>query len=142
QAAPGRRDETHRRGHLVDLPRGARARQRRPAAHAQEGTDGRDLRGQPEIAEEGGDMTALRSEAAEPMSKTGSGQEAPKKDHGVLYTGRARGRRRPWWSATKGVGETLSSVVGYPKDVVSRKLLKRDVLFGKGARERRLSLKL
>ena len=36
--------------------------------------------------------------------------------------------------------ETVASYVGYPKDVVSRKLLKKDVLFGDEALEKRLSL--
>mgnify|MGYP003693892475 CR=1 FL=1 len=35
---------------------------------------------------------------------------------------------------------TLRRYVGYPKDVVSRKLLKKDVLFGDEAIEKRLSL--
>ena len=38
--------------------------------------------------------------------------------------------------------ETVESFVGYPKDPVARKLLKKDVLFGKEARDKRLSLNL
>ena len=65
-----------------------------------------------------------------------------KKEHGVLYIGMDLGTSRTSVSASNGVRETVLSVVGYPKDVVSRKLLKRDVLFGKEALEKRLSVRL
>jgi len=68
--------------------------------------------------------------------------DQPKKDHGVLYIGMDLGTSRTSVSASNGVRETVYSVVGYPKDVVSMKLLKKDVLFGKEALEKRLSLKL
>ncbi|MCA8951672.1 MAG: rod shape-determining protein [Planctomycetes bacterium] len=67
---------------------------------------------------------------------------APEKDHGVLYIGMDLGTSRTSVSASNGVRETVHSVVGYPKDVVSRKLLKKDVLFGTEAIEKRLSLKM
>lgn len=63
------------------------------------------------------------------------------KDHGVLYIGMDLGTSRTSVSASNGIRETVFSVVGYPKDVVSRKLLKKDVLFGSEAIEKRLSLK-
>lgn len=72
-------------------------------------------------------------------STAASGQ---RKDHGVLYIGMDLGTSRTSVSASNGVRETVYSVVGYPKDVVSKKLLKKDVLFGKEATEKRLSLKL
>jgi len=65
-----------------------------------------------------------------------------KKDHGVLYIGMDLGTSRTSVSASNGVRETVYSTVGYPKDVVSMKLLKKDVLFGKEAIEKRLSLKI
>jgi rod shape-determining protein MreB len=65
-----------------------------------------------------------------------------KKDQGVLYLGIDLGTSRTSVSASNGVRETISSYVGYPKDVVSRKLLKKDVLFGDEAIEKRLSLNL
>lgn len=71
-----------------------------------------------------------------------SAQSGQKKDHGVLYIGMDLGTSRTSVSASNGVRETVFSVVGYPKDVVSKKLLKKDVLFGKEALEKRLSLKL
>lgn len=67
---------------------------------------------------------------------------AADKDAGVLYVGVDLGTSRTSISASNGVRETVASVVGYPKDVVSRKLLKRDVLVGSEALERRLSLNM
>lgn len=70
-----------------------------------------------------------------------AGQEpSSEKDHGVLYIGMDLGTSRTSVSASNGVRETVFSFVGYPKDVVSRKLLKKDVLFGKEALAKRLSL--
>ena len=66
----------------------------------------------------------------------------PAKDKGVLYLGIDLGTSRTSVCSSNGVRETVESFVGYPKDPVSRKLLKRDVLFGKEAREKRLSLNL
>src|SRR5262245_9181848 len=63
------------------------------------------------------------------------------KTEGVLYVGIDFGTSRSSVSASNGVRETVSSFVGYPKDVVSRKLLKKDVLFGDEAMENRLALK-
>ena len=61
---------------------------------------------------------------------------------GVLYIGMDLGTSRTAVSASNGVRESMESVVGYPKDVVAQKLLKRDVLYGKEAVEKRLSLNL
>ncbi len=76
---------------------------------------------------------------AEPES---TGAEDGAKDHGVLYLGIDLGTSRTSVSASNGIRETIISQVGYPKDVVSRKLLKKDVLFGEEAVEKRLSLNL
>jgi rod shape-determining protein MreB len=76
------------------------------------------------------------------MSDTKKDGSGPKKDHGVLYIGMDLGTSRTSVSASNGVRETVYSVVGYPKDVVSHKLLKKDVLFGKEALEKRLSLRM
>ena len=65
-----------------------------------------------------------------------------KKKEGVLYIGIDLGTSRTSVAASNGVRETVWSYVGYPKDVVSRKLLKKDVLFGKEAVDKRLSLDL
>ena len=64
-----------------------------------------------------------------------------KKTEGVLYLGIDFGTSRSSVAASNGTRETVASFVGYPKDVVSRKLLKKDVLFGDEAMENRLALK-
>ncbi|MEZ6004216.1 MAG: MamK family actin-like protein [Planctomycetota bacterium] len=69
-------------------------------------------------------------------------KEEIKKDHGVLYLGIDLGTSRTSVCASNGVRETIESFVGYPKDPVARKLLKKDVLFGEEARQKRLSLNL
>ena len=74
---------------------------------------------------------------ATPEVKSGVAQE-----QGVLYLGIDLGTSRTSVSASNGVRESMPSFVGYPRDVVSRKLLKKDVLFGDEAIANRLSLKL
>src|SRR5262245_23495299 len=64
----------------------------------------------------------------------------PKKEEGVLYLGIDLGTSRNSVSAWTGVRDTGPSYVGYQKDVASRKLLKKDVLFGDEPIEKRLSL--
>lgn len=63
-------------------------------------------------------------------------------DGGVLYLGIDLGTSRTSVAASNGVRATMPSFVGYPKDVVSRKLLKKDVLYGDEAVAKRLSLNL
>ena len=70
------------------------------------------------------------------------GEVSTDKDHGVLYLGVDLGTSRTSVCASNGVRETVESFVGYPKDPVAQKLLKKDVLFGQEAREKRLSLNL
>src|SRR5512138_2458058 len=60
---------------------------------------------------------------------------------GVLYIGIDLGTSRTSVSASNGVRETVLSYVGYPKDVVSMKLLKKEKLFGQEAKDKRLSLR-
>lgn len=76
----------------------------------------------------------------DPMSE--DAEEEGKKTKGVLYVGIDLGTSRTSVAASNGVRETVWSYVGYPKDVVARKLLKKDALFGKEAVEKRLSLDL
>ena len=61
---------------------------------------------------------------------------------GVLYIGMDLGTSRTSVAASNGVRDTVWSYVGYPKDVVAMKLLKKDKMFGKEAVEKRLSLDL
>jgi rod shape-determining protein MreB len=81
------------------------------------------------------------SAASAPISQTMSQQEAPKKDKGVLYLGIDLGTSRTSVAASNGVRVTISSHVGYPKDVVAKKLIGKDVLFGEEAVKHRLSCK-
>src|SRR5262245_60395606 len=64
------------------------------------------------------------------------------RERGVLYIGMDLGTSRTSIAASNGVRETVYSVVGYPKDVVARKLLKADALFGTDALAKRLSVDL
>jgi len=59
---------------------------------------------------------------------------------GILHVGLDLGTSRTSIAASNGQRETVLSYVGYPKDVVSRKLLGRDVLFGQEAADKRLAL--
>ena len=74
------------------------------------------------------------------MSDQETSDTSDKKD-GVLYLGIDLGTSRTSVTASNGVRETIQSFVGYPKDVIAKKLLKKDVLFGDEALEKRLSLK-
>ncbi len=75
------------------------------------------------------------------MSAAQKSDEPRPKDHGVLYLGVDLGTSRTSVAASNGVRTTISSHVGYPRDVVARKLLGKDILFGDEAVEHRLSLK-
>lgn len=61
---------------------------------------------------------------------------------GILYVGIDLGTSHTAISASNGTRGVFDSIVGYPKDLVSKKLLKRDVLFGQDAMANRLSLKM
>ncbi len=61
---------------------------------------------------------------------------------GIVYVGIDLGTSRTSICASNGVRASFESYVGYPRDVVSRKLFKRDVLFGREALENRLSLEM
>jgi rod shape-determining protein MreB len=78
-----------------------------------------------------------------PSSPTTHGRpqaEPVDKKKGVLYIGMDLGTSRTSVSSSNGVRESVFSVVGYPKDHVARKLLNKEVLFGKEAIDKRLSL--
>jgi rod shape-determining protein MreB len=66
----------------------------------------------------------------------------PEAAQGILYVGLDLGTSRTSIAASNGQRATVLSYVGYPKDVVSRKLLQRDVLFGQEAVDKRLALEL
>lgn len=82
----------------------------------------------------------IETPSSETESEKGDPSENNKKS--VLYIGIDLGTSRTSVAGSNGVRETVWSYVGYPKDVVSRKLLGRDKLFGEEAVEKRLSLDL
>lgn len=61
-------------------------------------------------------------------------------DKDAIYIGMDLGTSRTAIAASNGVRECIPSLVGYPKDVVSKKLLQRDVLVGNDVQRHRLSL--
>ncbi|RMH02550.1 MAG: hypothetical protein D6702_08580 [Planctomycetota bacterium] len=71
---------------------------------------------------------------------TSSHPDGPPAREGILYLGIDLGTSRTAVSASNGVRASIASHVGYPKDVVSRKLLGQEVLFGEEALEHRLAL--
>jgi rod shape-determining protein MreB len=77
---------------------------------------------------------------SEDKSEDSKFEFGPKSKDGVLYLGIDLGTSRTSVTSSNGVRETVASYVGYPKDVVSRKLLRKDVLFGDDAVKHRLSL--
>lgn len=70
------------------------------------------------------------------------GKDKKTRGGGVLHLGIDLGTSRTSVSASNGIRETVASYVGYPKDVVARKSLGKDILYGNEAIERRLSLDL
>lgn len=74
------------------------------------------------------------------MAEAVGGEGETRKDHGVLYIGMDLGTSRTSIACSNGVRETVASVVGYPKDVVARKLLKKDLLVGQEAFDNRPAL--
>ena len=60
---------------------------------------------------------------------------------GVLYLGMDLGTSRTAVAASNGIRESVLTAIGYPKDIVSRKLFKgREALFGEDALNNRTSL--
>ncbi len=59
---------------------------------------------------------------------------------GILYVGMDLGCYKTSIAATNGVREVVFSIVGWPKDPISRKLLGKDIVFGNEAYQHRLAL--
>jgi rod shape-determining protein MreB len=59
---------------------------------------------------------------------------------GILYVGMDLGCYKTSIAATNGTREVVYSIVGWPKDPVSRKMLGKDVVFGNEAFQHRLAL--
>ena len=71
-----------------------------------------------------------------------SSEEDGKKQKGVLYVGIDLGTSRTSVASSNGQRETVYSYVGYAKDYIAKKVLGRDVVFGKEAIEKRDRLDL
>ena len=61
-------------------------------------------------------------------------------ERGILHIGVDLGTSRSAIATSHGVRESVASVVGWPRDTVSSKVIGRDVVVGEEALERRLSL--
>jgi rod shape-determining protein MreB len=62
------------------------------------------------------------------------------KDDEILYLGIDFGTAQTSVSASNGIKQTIKSIVGWPKDVIARKFLKKPILFGEEALQNRLAL--
>lgn len=75
------------------------------------------------------------------MKKTDAVSKDADRHNGVLYIGMDLGTSRTAVASSNGVRESVFTAVGYPKDVVSRKLFKgREALFGEEAISKRTAL--
>ena len=64
------------------------------------------------------------------------------KDPTTLFVGVDLGTSKTAVVTDNGMKETILSVVGWPKDIVARKFLKREILIGEDVMKNRLSLKI
>jgi rod shape-determining protein MreB len=78
------------------------------------------------------------SSVAESVDHTATAQPATRA--GVLYIGMDLGCYKTSVAATNGTREIVYSIVGWPKDPVSRKMLGKDIVFGGEAYRHRLAL--
>jgi rod shape-determining protein MreB len=63
-------------------------------------------------------------------------------ENGILYIGIDFGTARTSISTSSGVKRTIRTVVGWPKDIIAQKYLKKGILFGDDALKHRLSLEV
>ena len=79
-------------------------------------------------------------EVGTPAAKAESSAPARTHAEGVLYVGMDLGCYKTSVAATNGTREVVHSIVGWPKDPVSRKMLGKDIVFGNEAFQHRLAL--
>lgn len=79
----------------------------------------------------------MAPELANQASATSS---TPKNKEGVLLVGMDLGCYKTSVAATNGTREHVHSIVGWPKDPISRKMIGKDVVFGNEAYHHRLAL--
>lgn len=73
-------------------------------------------------------------------SKASKGKGSADTEQAIVWIGMDLGTSRTAIACSNGVRESFPSLVGYPKDIISRKMLGTDVLYGKDVISRRLSL--
>ena len=81
-------------------------------------------------------------EVMESVSEAPTSKKKPEKPEGVLYVGIDLGTSRTAVAASNGERESVASYVGYPKDIISRKALQTEALYGVEALDKRLMLDL
>jgi rod shape-determining protein MreB len=82
-------------------------------------------------------MEYAETEAAGKGSSAAAVKDAPS---GILHIGMDLGCYKTSIAATNGTREVVHSIVGWPKDPVSRKMLGKDIVFGDEAFKHRLAL--
>jgi len=80
---------------------------------------------------------ALDEKVADKAATTAPGSVGAKK--GILYVGMDLGCWKTSIASSNGMREQVYSVVGWPKDPISRKLLGKDIVFGNEAYQHRLA---
>jgi len=93
------------------------------------------------LGEVRGDSASAGSSGTERMAQ-GEKDDRKSQEQAIVYIGMDLGTSRTAIACSNGVRDSFPSLVGYPKDLVSRKLLGRDVLHGKDVIKHRLSLKV
>src|SRR3989442_6320290 len=81
-----------------------------------------------------------KPEGGTAVKEAGPIPEMKNQKEGVLYVGMDLGCYKTSVAATNGTREVVFSIVGWPKDPVSRKMLGKDIVFGNEAFQHRLAL--
>jgi rod shape-determining protein MreB len=81
-----------------------------------------------------------RTEAEVIQNENGGASLSEATRQGVLYVGVDLGCYKTSVAATNGTREVVYSIVGWPRDPVSRKMLGKDIVFGNEAFQHRLAL--
>ena len=83
---------------------------------------------------------AVKEKVMTAESESPKAPKTPDQEEGVLYIGIDLGTSRTAIASSNGQRENVPSVLGYPKDLVSMKLLQKEVLYGDDAIRHRLSV--
>ncbi len=86
-------------------------------------------------------MSAMQQSGGSNRRRKGKNNNLPKKED-VLYIGIDLGTYESTISASNGVRHRIESLIGWPKDLVSRRVVGKKVLYGSECHKHRLSLEL